>query len=85
MPDTDAEETARQCRDIITRDALSAGTHFLQTTLQSRLDSLYGSGQLSDAQKKGYLPKRPSPFRMRAALLSGAFKKSPCPLRHGTL
>lgn len=55
MPDADAEETARQCRDIITRDALSAGTHFLQTTLQSRLDSLCRSGQLSDAQKKEYL------------------------------
>lgn len=55
MPDADAEETARQCRDIITRDALSSGTHFLQTTLQSRLDSLCRSGQLSDAQKKEYL------------------------------
>lgn len=57
MPDADARETARQCQDIITAEALVSGTHFLQTTFHTRLDALCQSGQLSDAQKKEYLAR----------------------------
>lgn len=55
MPDADAKEAARQCEDIISKDALLDGGHFLQTTFEARLDSLCQSGQLSGTQKNAFL------------------------------
>lgn len=55
MPDADAKEAARQCQDVISKDALLSGNHFLQTTFENRLDALCQSGQLSDAQKQDFL------------------------------
>ena len=45
MEKEDAKKSAQQCREILTKEALSSGTHFLQTTFSSRLASLGSPSQ----------------------------------------
>lgn len=54
MEKEDAEKSAQQCREILTKEALSSGTHFLQTTFSSRLASLLQKGLLTAKQQSQY-------------------------------
>lgn len=54
MEKEDAQKSAQQCREILTKDSLSSGTHFLQTTFSSRLATLSQNGLLTGAQQSQY-------------------------------
>ena len=54
MEKEDAKKSAQQCREILTKEALSSGTHFLQTTFSSRLASLLQKGLLTAKQQSQY-------------------------------
>ena len=54
MEKDDAKKSAQQCREILTKEALSSGTHFLQTTFSSRLASLLQKGLLTAEQQSQY-------------------------------
>ena len=77
MEKEDAKKSAQQCREILTKEALSSGTHFLQTTFSSRLASLLQKGLLTAKQQSQYEAQNQSllsksvlpacgPFRRRA-------------------
>ena len=54
MEKEDVKKSAQQCREILTKEALSSGTHFLQTTFSSRLASLSQKGLLTAKQQSQY-------------------------------
>lgn len=49
-------QTAEQCEEIITREALEQGTHFLQTSFEERLQGL----SLQEAERRAYVAKHNS-------------------------
>lgn len=53
MPGSFLREVREQCDTIVTREALEAGTHFLQTTFQERLNPLIQAGEIT-AEEAGY-------------------------------
>lgn len=55
MPASSLEKVRRQCDTIVTREALEAETHFLQTTFSQRLLALYESGGLTRDEVLSYL------------------------------
>ena len=55
MPEEDALRAAAQCGSIMDASALEKGTHFLQTTLRDRLDTLLTQGALTEEQRNPYL------------------------------
>lgn len=57
MTDQDAENVVSQCDAVISTDALLSGTHFLQTTFESRLDELLSEGLISQQEKIEYAAK----------------------------
>ena len=62
MEKEDAKKSAQQCREILTKEALSSGTHFLQTTFSSRLASLLQKGLLTAKQQSQYEAQNTSRF-----------------------
>lgn len=49
-------QTAEQCEEIISREALEQGTHFLQTSFEERLQGL----SLQEAERRAYVAKHNS-------------------------
>lgn len=55
MAASSLEEVIEQCDTILTKDALSKGTHFLQTTFTERLSVLCKEGILSQKEADAYI------------------------------
>ena len=56
-PSSDSlRQTAKQCDEIVTREALEQGTHFLQTSFEERLREL----SLTEAEVRAYVAKHDS-------------------------
>ncbi len=55
MSDTSANKIIKQCTEIMDRDALSSGTHFLHDTFKERLDLLEKDGLITDLQKEHWI------------------------------
>lgn len=55
MSDTSAGKIIKQCTEIMDRDALSSGTHFLHDTFKERLDLLEKDGLITDLQKEHWI------------------------------
>lgn len=55
MPASFLKDVRSQCDALITRDDLEAGTHFLQTTFQERLESLLSAGIITPEEMQAYL------------------------------
>lgn len=52
--DTSLKQVQEQCYSILSKDALKAGTHFLQSSFSNRLKTLYEEGGISQAQIAAY-------------------------------
>lgn len=52
--DTSLKQVREQCYSILSKDALKAGTHFLQSSFSNRLKILYEEGGISKAQIAAY-------------------------------
>lgn len=50
MPASSLDKVKEQCDTIVTKEALDAGTHFLQTTFQERLSLLYQEGEITSEE-----------------------------------
>ena len=55
MPQKDAQETARQCRQLFSQEDLNQNRHVLQTTFENRLEQLSAQNALTPSQKADYL------------------------------
>ena len=55
MPASCLKQVREQCDTIVTKEALSEGTHFLQTTFRERLQELCDEGILSLEEAQAYL------------------------------
>lgn len=55
MSDSSAGKIIRQCTEIMDRDSLSSGTHFLHDTFKERLDTLEENGVVTSSQKERWL------------------------------
>lgn len=55
MPASSLKEVREQCDTIVTKEALDAGAHFLQTTFRERLDALLQAGEITREQSDEYL------------------------------
>lgn len=51
MPEADALQTAAQCDRLLDAEALSEGSHFLQTTFRARLNDLCQQGRITESQR----------------------------------
>ena len=51
MPDYSVDKIIAQCDTIMDKTSLEAGTHFLNTTFEERLDHLIEKGGLSEKEK----------------------------------
>ena len=56
MAASSLEKVKEQCDTIITKEDLDAGTHFLQTTFEERLETLFQNGNLTDEKKSNGKP-----------------------------
>lgn len=54
MPSVSLKKVIEQCDTILTAEELDAGTHFLQTTFQERLESLIADGLITNAEALSY-------------------------------
>lgn len=54
QPAVSLEQVRTQCDTILTKEALDAGTHFLQTTFTERLHTLCKNGVLTEAEADKY-------------------------------
>lgn len=72
MTDSDVRAVIAQCDRILDADALSAGTHFLQTTFRERLDTLREKKQLTTEQTEAYLLEND---RILTTTVLGAYQK----------
>ena len=79
------QKSAQQCREILTKEALSSGTHFLQTTFSSRLASLF-TKRTSDRQAAVTIrsPKPVAFVKIRPARLAVARRRAGTAFRHRT-
>ena len=55
MPNYSAEKVRSQCKAILDADSLNAGTHFLQTTFEERLQELYEKNIISEKEMTNYM------------------------------
>ncbi len=55
MPASVLKDVRAQCDTIVTSEALAQGNHFLQVTFQERLEPLVQSGEITQAQREGYI------------------------------
>ena len=53
--DTSLQQVREQCYSVLSKEELSSGTHFLQTTFQERLEHLTAQGILTEEEAAGYL------------------------------
>ena len=54
MADATADKVIRQCADLMDADTLDAGTHFLETTFDNRLQTLVDNGVITASERDGY-------------------------------
>lgn len=55
QPAVSLQKVRKQCDTILTEEDLEAGTHFLQTTFQERLEILYANGKITKEEAAQYL------------------------------
>lgn len=55
MPASSIEEVVEQCDSIVTKEQLDAGSHFLQTTFQERLQKLLEAQEVTSEDALSYL------------------------------
>lgn len=55
MPASSLEKVVKQCDTIVTKEALDAGNHFLQTTFEERILALCRQEKLTEAEAQTYL------------------------------
>ncbi len=55
MSDITADKVIEQCDNIMDKEQLLSGNHFLQTTFQERIDDLAADGIVSDGEKNNYI------------------------------
>lgn len=72
MTAQDAENVIAQCSEIMDAASLQSGSHFLQTTLESRLEQLCQSGLLSASEKEYYLAEN---HRILTTVVQPAYEK----------
>ena len=53
--DTSLQQVREQCYSVLSKEELSSGTHFLQTTFQERLEHLTAQVILTEEEAAGYL------------------------------
>lgn len=57
MPASFLQSVREQCDTIVTKDALEAGSHFLQTTFRERLEELTRQGLITAEESEQYLSR----------------------------
>lgn len=55
MPASSLEKVKEQCDNIVTKEELENGTHFLQTTFSERLQLLYNNGEVTKEEALEFL------------------------------
>lgn len=55
MPEASAKKVIRQCSEILNKEQLTEGTHFLCTTFSERLSSLAASGIITEEEAQKYI------------------------------
>ena len=55
MPDYSLEKVRTQCDSLLDRKSLQEGTHFLQTTFEQRLQTLYEQGEIDGKELENYI------------------------------
>ncbi|MCM1134399.1 MAG: DUF885 domain-containing protein [Clostridium sp.] len=55
MSDASAGKIVKQCMEIMDRDLLASGSHFLHATFQERLDALVQEGVITASQKENWI------------------------------
>lgn len=72
MTAEDAEIVAAQCDEIMSESALSSGSHFLQTTFETRLSGLCRENLITQEEKKQYFAEND---RLLTAVVLPAYQK----------
>ncbi len=72
MPDYSVDKIIAQCDTIMDKTSLEAGTHFLNTTFEERLDHLIEKGGLSEKEKAAYLSEN---SRLLTTVMLPAYQK----------
>jgi len=57
MPASFLKDVREQCDTIITKEALEAGDHFLQTTFRERLELLLSAKEITDLEAQDYIDR----------------------------
>ncbi len=55
LPASSLKKVKEQCDTIVTKESLASGTHFLQTTFEERLLTLYNTGVITKQEFAGFL------------------------------
>lgn len=72
MPDYSVDKVIAQCDTIMDKTSLEAGTHFLNTTFEERLDHLIEKGGLTEKEKAAYLSEN---SRLLTTVMLPAYQK----------
>lgn len=72
MPDYSVEKVIEQCDTIMDRASLEAGTHFLNTTFEERLNGLMEKGIITEKEKDSYLSEN---SRLLKTVMLPAYEK----------
>lgn len=72
MPDYSADKVIAQCDTIMDKESLEAGTHFLNSTFEERLEELVEKGILKEEEKNSYLTEN---SRLLTTVMLPAYQK----------
>lgn len=72
MPDYSVDKVIKQCDTIMDTSLLEAGTHFLNSTFEERLDNLLRQGIITEEEKKTYLSEN---SRLLTTVMLPAYQK----------
>lgn len=72
MPDYSVEKVIEQCDTVMDRASLEAGTHFLNTTFEERLNGLMEKGIITEKEKDSYLSEN---SRLLKTVMLPAYEK----------
>lgn len=72
MPDYSVEKVIEQCDTVMDKASLEAGTHFLNTTFEERLDGLMEKGIITEKEKAAYLSEN---SRLLKTVMLPAYEK----------
>lgn len=73
MADASVDKVIEQCDNIMDKKQLAAGTHFLQSTFQERIDELEQKGLISTNQKEDYIIEN---NRLLTTVVQPAYEKT---------